>query len=143
MKYVTMILSLLIVMVPQIHAMQAALEPIETPTQKGARFKKECAQKAKDEVATKQERMLRLSLRLPDLSAQEVNQLAQQEIMVCCTGQIKNSLRTVFPQAPLLGTPVALREWLEREADRYIKEAEEENALRAARKCSFFAVCCD
>lgn len=143
MKYILIIFSVLTVITSLIQAMQVAPEPIETAAQKGARFKNECIRIAKTELARKKEHGDRLRLGNPDLSVQEVNEIAQQEVIVLFKLQIKNTLRTVFPQAPLLGTPVALREWLERETDRYIKEAEEENALRAARKCSFFAVCCD
>jgi hypothetical protein len=128
-------------MIHSIQAMQVAPEPIETIAQKGARFKTECAQKAKIELAKKQEHVDRFSIRYHDLDEDDIKELAHAEITRCLKDKIKESFKAIFPQALRLGRPVELNNFLETEADRYLKEAEEEQAVRAAKKCSWFSLC--
>ena len=141
MKSIAVLVSFLIV-VPSIHAMPVAPEPVETIPQKGNRFKIECARHAKAELAKKQEHTDRFTLRYHELEEEEIKALVQAEMMRLLKIQIKKSLKTIFPDAPRLRRSQELNNFLEREADRYLKEAEEEQAVRAAKKCWFFSRCC-
>lgn len=150
MKRTVFMFSLLIT--PIVHAMRVAPAPIETPAQKGARFKKECAEHARIEVAGKQERKERASLRNADWGEEEINQLVEIEIREAVHERIKASLRDIFPESTLFPTPIALRERVDREVYPAIKKAEEDKAIQdaqraaqAQQKCSFlscFTACC-
>jgi hypothetical protein len=124
------------------HAMPVAPAPTETPLEKGTRFKKECAQAAIAELAMKQRYINTLLHGNEYLENDEAEKLAQQEIKVQVKLRIKVITKAIFPQAPKLGRPVELNDFLEREADRYIKEAQEAQAQQASKKCAFFRCCC-
>ena len=141
---IKLMLGLLVFANGTIQAMRVAPDITETAAQKGARFKKECADAARLELARKQEHMDRATLGNPDLSDEEAAQIARNETVVQCKSRIKNILQTIFPTAPVLRTPVALNTWLEKESNRYIKQAEED-LLNARNKGLFscFTAWCD
>jgi len=132
------------------HGMRVGPAPLEnkqeeSEKEKGERFKKTCLDLAKTALPTIgqyitlseliRENNIRNGVIIEEVKEEELEKLAILRVISDLIPQIKLALKQSFPQAPLLHTPIALYAWAEKEADRYLAIAREQNKKKSCWNC--------